>query len=165
MPSNHFILCHPLLLQPSIIPSIRVFSSESVLYIRWPKYGALPSASVFPLNIQDWFPSELSGSVSLKSKRLPRVFNSTVQKHSTLSLLYGPILIRYKAEVPRFQSCVIKNFRKSKAETFSLCILLVRRLSEWKRKCVLPWNSIVWSIFPIIYTEHSRQSFAVSLYI
>ena len=38
MPSNHLILCHPLLLPPSIFPSIRVFSSESVLPIRWPKY-------------------------------------------------------------------------------------------------------------------------------
>ena len=38
MPSNHFILCHPLLLLPSIFPSIRVFSNESVLHIRWPKY-------------------------------------------------------------------------------------------------------------------------------
>ena len=38
MPSNHLILCHPLLLQPSIFPSIRVFSNESALRIRWPKY-------------------------------------------------------------------------------------------------------------------------------
>ena len=38
MPSNHFILCHPLLLLPSIFPSIRVFSNEPVLHIRWPKY-------------------------------------------------------------------------------------------------------------------------------
>ena len=38
MPSNHFILCHPLILPPSIIPSIRVFSNESVLCMRWPKY-------------------------------------------------------------------------------------------------------------------------------
>ena len=38
MPSNHLILCHPLLLQPSLFPSIRVFSNESVLHIRWPKY-------------------------------------------------------------------------------------------------------------------------------
>ena len=38
MPSNHLILCHPLLLPPSIFPSIRVFSSESALHIRWPKY-------------------------------------------------------------------------------------------------------------------------------
>ena len=84
---------------------------------------------------------------------------------STLSFLYGPILIRYEAEVPRFQSCVVKNSRKSKAETFCLCILLESRLSEWKRKCVLPWNPAVSSIFLIIYTEYSGQSFAVSLYI
>ena len=38
MPSNHFILCHPFLLLPSIFPSIRVFSNESVIHIRWPKY-------------------------------------------------------------------------------------------------------------------------------
>ena len=53
MPSNHLILCHPLLLSPSIFPSIRVFSSESVLYIKWPNIGASASASVFPVNIQD----------------------------------------------------------------------------------------------------------------
>ena len=51
MPSNHLILCHPLLLLPSI-PSIRVFSDESVLCIRWPKYCCSASA-VLPMNIQD----------------------------------------------------------------------------------------------------------------
>ena len=50
MPSNHLILYRPLLLQPSIFPSIRVFSKESVLCIRWPKYSA--SASVLPMNNQ-----------------------------------------------------------------------------------------------------------------
>ena len=49
MPSNHLILCHPLLLLPSIIPSIRVFSSESVLHIRWPKYWSF-SFSIGPSN-------------------------------------------------------------------------------------------------------------------
>ena len=53
MPSNHLILCHPLLLLPSIFPSIRVFSNESVLLIRWPSTGASASASVLPVNIQD----------------------------------------------------------------------------------------------------------------
>jgi len=53
MPSNHLILCHPLLLLPSIFPSIRVFSKESVLCIRWPSNGVSASASVFPMNIQD----------------------------------------------------------------------------------------------------------------
>ena len=53
MPSNHLILCHPLLLLPSIFPSIGVFSNESVLHIRWPKYWSFSVRSVLPMNIQD----------------------------------------------------------------------------------------------------------------
>ena len=53
MPSNHLILRHPLLLLPSIFPSIRVFSDESVLHIWWPKYWSSSSASVLPMNNQD----------------------------------------------------------------------------------------------------------------
>ena len=49
MPSNHLILCHPLLLPPSIFPSIRVFSNESILCIRWPKYWSF-SFSISPSN-------------------------------------------------------------------------------------------------------------------
>ena len=82
MPSNHCILCCPLLLLPSIFPSIRIFSSESVLHIRWPKYWSSASASVLPVNSHNWFPLEWTGWISLQSKRLSRVFsNTTVQKH------------------------------------------------------------------------------------
>ena len=49
MPSNHLILCHPLLLQPSVFPSIRVFSNESALCIRWPKYWSF-SINISPFN-------------------------------------------------------------------------------------------------------------------
>ena len=49
MPSNHLILCHPLLLVPSIFPSIRVFSNESLLHIRWPKYWSI-SFNISPSN-------------------------------------------------------------------------------------------------------------------
>ena len=82
MPSNHLILCRPLLLLPSVFPSIRVFSSESVLHIRWPKYWSF-SFSISPSNdIQDWFPLGWTGWISLQSKGLSRVFSSTtVQKH------------------------------------------------------------------------------------
>ena len=59
MPSNHLILCHPLLLLPSIFPSIRVFSSDSVLHIRWPKYWSFSFSIVRPMNIHKWFPLEL----------------------------------------------------------------------------------------------------------
>ena len=58
MPSNHFILCHPLLLLPSIFPSIRVFSNESALCIRWPKYWSF-SFSISPSD-------EYSGLISFR---------------------------------------------------------------------------------------------------
>ena len=172
MPSNHLIFCCPLLLLPSIFPSIRVFSNESALHIRWPKYrsfsfsissvqllscvrpfvtpwtvtcqpylsitnswsllklmsielvmpfnhlilccplllppifhsirvffpmnqffslggqsiGVSASASVLPVNIQDWFPLGLSDLISLLFKGLSRVFSSTtVRKHQFFS--------------------------------------------------------------------------------
>ena len=86
MPSNHLILCHPLLLLLSIFPSIRVFSNESFLHIRWPKYWSFNFSINLPMTIQDWFPSGLTGLISLLSKRLPRVFfNTTVQKHQFFS--------------------------------------------------------------------------------
>ena len=83
--SNHLFLCHPLLFPPSIFPSIRVFLNESVLCIRRPKYWVSSSASVLPMNIQDWFPLGWTGWISLQSKGLSRVFsNTTVQKHQLL---------------------------------------------------------------------------------
>ena len=51
-PSNHLILCHPLLFLPSVFPSIRVFSNESTLHIKWPKYWSFTSPTVLPMNIQ-----------------------------------------------------------------------------------------------------------------
>ena len=82
MLSNHLILCLPLLLLPSIFPSIRVFYNESVLHIRWPKYWSFSFNISLPMNIQDLFPLELTGLISLPSKGLSRVFSNTiVQKH------------------------------------------------------------------------------------
>ena len=80
MPSNHLILSHPLLLLPSIFPSIKVFTNESVLHIGWPKFGVL--ASVLPVNIKDCFPLGWIGWISLQSKGLSGIFsNITVQMH------------------------------------------------------------------------------------
>ena len=67
MPSNHLILCRPLLLLPSIFPSIRFSSNELTLLLRWPKYWS--SASVFLMNIQSWFPLRLTGWISLLLKQ------------------------------------------------------------------------------------------------
>ena len=84
MPSNHLILCHPLLLQPSILPSIKVFSNESAVRIRWPEYWSF-SFSISPSNEHPGHLG-LTGWISLQSKGLSRVFsNTTVQKHKFLS--------------------------------------------------------------------------------
>ena len=86
IPSNHLILCHPLLLLPLIFPSIGVFSNKLALHIRWPNIRASASASVLPVNIQDWFPLGLTGLNSTLSKGLSRVFsNTTVQKHQVVN--------------------------------------------------------------------------------
>ena len=82
MPSNQLIFCHPLLLLPSIFPSIRVPSNESVLRIRWPQVLEFQlKPSVLPMNTQDWSLGR-TGWISLQSKGLSRVSSSTtVQKH------------------------------------------------------------------------------------
>ena len=87
MPSNHLIVCHSLL--PSMFPSIRVFSTELSLCIRWPKYWSF-SFSIHPsMNNQGWCPLGLTGWISLQSKGLSRAFsNTTVQKHQ----FFGPQL-------------------------------------------------------------------------
>ena len=95
MPSNHLILCHPLLLPPSIFTSIKVFSSELVLRMRWPKYWSFRFSISPSMNTQDWFPLGWTGWISLLSKGLSRVFpNTTVQKHQCFGaqLFYSPTL-------------------------------------------------------------------------
>ena len=80
MPSNHFILCHPLLLLPSIFPSIRVFSNESALCIRWPKYWSF-SFNISPSN-------DHPGLISFRMDRLDLLavqgtLKSLLQHHSS----------------------------------------------------------------------------------
>ena len=102
MPSNHLILCHPLLFSPSIFPSIRVFSIESVLRIRWPKYWGF-SFNISPSN-------EYSGLISFKmvlvgspcSPSDSQESSPTPQlkslNSSVLSFLYGPALTSIRAQ-------------------------------------------------------------------
>ena len=103
MSSNHLILCRLLLLLPSIFLSIRVFSNETSSFpMSWfftsssgggvstssdgQSIGVLVSASVFPINIQDWFLLGWTGWIPLQSKRLLTVFcDTTVQKHQFFS--------------------------------------------------------------------------------
>ena len=110
MPSNHLILCRPLLLQPSIFPSIRETDfSMSHFLSHWKTHfpmsqfftsggqsiGVSASASVLPMNIQGGFPLGLTGLICLLSKGLSRVFSSTiVQMHQLFHAQpsYGPTL-------------------------------------------------------------------------
>ena len=86
MPSNHLILCHPLLLLPSMFPSIRVFSSESALHIRWPKYWSF-NFSISPSN-------EYSGLISFRMDWLDLLavqgtLKSSLQQHSSKASIFG----------------------------------------------------------------------------
>ena len=86
MPSNHLILSHPLFFPPSIFPSIRVFSSESVLHIRWPKYWSF-SFSISPSN-------EYSGLISFRMDWLDllavqRTLKSLLQHHHSKHQFFG----------------------------------------------------------------------------
>ena len=85
MPSNHVILHRPLLLLPSIFTSIRIFSNESALLIRWPSIRVSASTSVLPMKTQDWSPLGWTGWISLQSKGLSRVFLVS----AVLLILYG----------------------------------------------------------------------------
>ena len=87
MASNHLIFCHPLLLLPSIFPSMRVFLMSQLFTSDCQSIEASVSASIFPANIQDSFPLGLTGLISLQSKGLPRAFsNTTAQKYQFFSL-------------------------------------------------------------------------------
>ena len=82
MPSNHLFLCHPLLLPPSIFPSNRSFPKSQFSTSGGQSIRASASTLVLPMNIQYWFPLELTGLISLQSKGLSRLFfNTAVQKH------------------------------------------------------------------------------------
>ena len=84
-PVNNLSLCRPLLLPPSIFPSIRVFSMSQFFASGGQSIRVSASASVLPMNIQDWFPLGWTGWISLQYKGLSRVFsNTTVQKHQFL---------------------------------------------------------------------------------
>ena len=96
MPSNHLILCYPLIL-PSIFPNIRVFSNESALHIRWPKYWSF-SFNISPSNEH---PGQVSirmddGWLSLQSKGLSRVIsNTTVQKHQFFGTQHSSVKLSH----------------------------------------------------------------------
>ena len=105
MPSNHLILCRPLL-PPSIPPSIRVFSNQSALHIRWPKYWVSASASTLPMNIQDWFPLGWTGWISLQSKGHYIMIKMSIHQKDT-EILSG------MCQITELQSIWSKNLKET----------------------------------------------------
>ena len=92
MTYNHLILYHPLLLLPSIFPSLKVFSNVSSIYIRSPKFWSLALVSVLPMNIQSWLPLRLTSLISLLSKGQ---YSFESNSSLVLSLHYDQILQPY----------------------------------------------------------------------
>ena len=117
MPFHYLILCYPLFLLPSIFPSIRVFLMSQFFTSVGQNIRASASASVLPMNIQDWFPLVLTGLISLQSMALSRVFsNTTVQKHqlncchlSNQSPRSKGIFLKYKLDPI---TCLLKTFQQ-----------------------------------------------------
>ena len=108
-PSNHLILCHPLLLLPSIFPSIRVFSNEAVLCTRWPKYWSF-SFRISPSN-------EYSGLISFKMNWLDlflvqRTLKSLLQHHSSKASVLQCIYI-YASSFHIGLGCVVAEILPS----------------------------------------------------
>ena len=150
MPSNHLILYRPLLLLPSIFPSIRVFFNELFLCIRWPIYWILASASVLPMNIQDWFPLGPTSLISLQSRdsqeSSPAPQLETINSWA-LSLLYGPTLTS------------VHNYWKNHSFDYTdLCCkvmsLFFNMLSRFVITFLVAWplaNFLVKFIFPLTF--------------
>ena len=89
IPSNRLIICHPLLLLPSIFPTIRIFQMSQFFASGDQSVGVSASTSVLPMNTQDWSPLGWTGWISLQSKGLSRAFsNTTVQKHQLCSAFF-----------------------------------------------------------------------------
>ena len=130
MPSNHLILCCVLLLLPSIFTTIGVFSKKLALHNRWKSIGA--SASVLPMNIQDWFPLGWTCLISLQSNGVSRV---TVQKHQFFdaqpSLQYGFVSCLLGKSLTSYMSIIFSTWWSNHSkfviytgvqETNSVCV-------------------------------------------
>ena len=115
----------------SIFPNIRIFWNKSALCIRWPKYRVSTSASVLPINTQDWFPLRWTGWISLQSEGLSRVF-STPQFKSinslVLNFLHSPTLTSSGHATVSYLSITTLNANGLNAPTTR------QRLAEWIQK-------------------------------
>ena len=95
MPSNHLIFCHPLLLLPQSFPKSGSFQMSQFFASGGPSIGVAASASVLPMNIQDWSPLGSTGLISFLSKGFSRVFSNTTFKSIKITVLNVLYLLYY----------------------------------------------------------------------
>ena len=141
MPSNHLILYHPLLQLPSVFPSIRVFSNESTLCMRWPKYWSFTFSIISSKEIHGWSPSERTGWISLQSKGPSRGFsNTTVQRASILRCsAFFTVQLSHPYMTTGKTIALTRRTFVGKVMSLLLNVLSRRGLSEWQ---FLHWNSV-----------------------
>ena len=149
--SNHLILCHPLLLLPSVFHRIRVFSNESALYIRWPKYWIF-SFSICPSN-------EYSGWVYIRIDWLDLLAVQSIQLLSHVRLFVTPWTAAYQASLSIINSWSLLKLISIKLVVLSnhliLCCPLLFLTSIFSKESILPisWPnywSFSFSISPFI---------------
>lgn len=132
MPSNHLVLCCPLLFLSSVFCSIRVFSDESALCIRWPKYWSFSFTSVLLMHVQGWFPLSLTGLISCywrdsqDSSPAPQ-FESI--NSLAFNLLYGPTLLSVHDYWKDHYCLVAKS-----------CLTLLRFQELYPSRLLCPWD-------------------------
>ena len=142
MPSNHLILCHPLLFLPSIFPSIRVFSNESVLHTRWPKYWSF-SFSINPSNEYsglisfriDWFDFlAVQGTLcQLGHSEILDFKCKCIHKNVVLNFSFSPCSHRiYILKI--FFSFIVLRVTKSHGEVESIQSLVKVNIFTWEKK-------------------------------
>ena len=138
MPSKQLILCHPLLLLPSIFPSIRVFSNGSVLYIRWPKYWSF-SFSISPSNeYSGLFSFRIDWLDLLAVQGLSRVFSNTTKA----SIAQCSAFFRVQLSYPYMTTGKIIAFTRWTFVSKVMCLLfnmLSGLVIAWSKRLLIPW--------------------------
>ena len=143
MPSNHLVLCRPLLLLPSISPRITVFSDESALHIRWPKYWSF-SSNISPSSEQtDWSPLVWTGWISLQSKGISRVLQHHSSKASILCC--SAFFIVQLSHPYMFSSYLNLNWKQNSVYIYIIFLLYSSRHASLHNKlsvltCLGKWS-------------------------
>ena len=137
MPTNHLIICHPLLLLPSVFPSIKVFSSESALCIRWPKFCSF-SFSISPF-------SEYSGLISIRMDWLDLLavqgaLKNLLQHHSSkASILWCSVFFTVQLPLLEKTSLTRRTFGKVMSLLFNMLSVFVIAFLQRNKHLLISW--------------------------